>query len=257
MRQLVLRLAAGFSACFIIACGIYPGEQRAAWRDEAEAACLRSNAVQPSAKIVPAEPIGAYGCGMSHPFKVAELPQSKVALSKPTTMACSMIPALDHWVKDVVQPAAVRQFGTYVTEVQTVGAYSCRRINGGYNMSEHAYGNAMDVSGFKLADGRRIRIGKELADLPPFQVSADAVKKFNRAAYTENWSYDLDAIGDGPVDVTYGVPVEEALAEPFIESIRISACAVFSTVLGPGQADHEDHLHLDLAHRKNGKGVCK
>ena len=42
------------------------------------------------------------------------------------------------------------------------------------------------------------------------------------------------------------------------EAIRTSACARFSTVLGPGSDGyHEEHIHLDLAERHNGYKVCE
>ena len=42
------------------------------------------------------------------------------------------------------------------------------------------------------------------------------------------------------------------------EAIRTSACARFSTVLGPGSDGyHEEHIHLDLAERHNGYKVCQ
>jgi hypothetical protein len=40
--------------------------------------------------------------------------------------------------------------------------------------------------------------------------------------------------------------------------IRESACARFSTVLGPGaDASHKAHLHLDLQERKHGGKICQ
>jgi hypothetical protein len=42
------------------------------------------------------------------------------------------------------------------------------------------------------------------------------------------------------------------------DAIRSSACARFSTVLGPGSDGyHEEHIHLDLADRYNGYKVCQ
>lgn len=264
---------AGFGiGLFAVACGIYPGEQRAAWRDEAEKACLRSGAVVPSPKIVPAEPIGGRGpCGMMTPLKVFELPSSRVALSKPTTMTCQMIPVLDRWTQDVVQPAAMQQFGTSVTEIETAGSYSCRRINGSGTLSEHAFGNAMDVTGFKLADGRRIKVGKGfvLPSTETFEMSAedysDASSYAPRAKAREEWEeLVLQSLGEGdggsdgydePPQQTYASQAGQDFA--FLDQVRAGACSDFATVLGPGQADHEDHLHFDLAHRRSGKRVCK
>jgi hypothetical protein len=41
-------------------------------------------------------------------------------------------------------------------------------------------------------------------------------------------------------------------------AVRASACARFSTVLGPGSDGyHEEHIHLDLAERRNGYKMCQ
>jgi len=42
------------------------------------------------------------------------------------------------------------------------------------------------------------------------------------------------------------------------EDIRASACARFSTVLGPGSdGHHEEHIHVDLAERRGGYKMCE
>jgi hypothetical protein len=42
------------------------------------------------------------------------------------------------------------------------------------------------------------------------------------------------------------------------ESLRTSACARFTTVLGPGSdSSHESHVHLDLLQRSNGYRICQ
>ncbi|HEY7248733.1 MAG TPA: extensin family protein [Xanthobacteraceae bacterium] len=47
------------------------------------------------------------------------------------------------------------------------------------------------------------------------------------------------------------------VSRDFRESLRRSACARFATVLGPGSDGyHEDHIHVDLAERKNLQHLC-
>ncbi len=42
------------------------------------------------------------------------------------------------------------------------------------------------------------------------------------------------------------------------DDVRASACARFSTVLGPGSdGHHEEHIHVDLADRRNGYRTCE
>ena len=48
------------------------------------------------------------------------------------------------------------------------------------------------------------------------------------------------------------------VAKDWREGIRTSACARFSTVLGPGSDGyHEEHIHLDLAERHNNYKICE
>ena len=51
---------------------------------------------------------------------------------------------------------------------------------------------------------------------------------------------------------------DETVSKPLREEIRASACARFTTVLGPGSdGHHENHIHLDLAERHNGYRICQ
>jgi hypothetical protein len=59
-----------------------------------------------------------------------------------------------------VQPAALKWFRQPVVEIKQISAYSCRGMNGDPNahISEHAFGNALDVAEFDLADGHKISV---------------------------------------------------------------------------------------------------
>jgi len=81
-------------------------------------------------------------------------------LTPPATLACPIVSALDRWVSDGVQPSAMRWFGSPVVEIKQIAAYSCRAMvgSGSSHISEHAFGNAIDIAAFTLADGRRISV---------------------------------------------------------------------------------------------------
>src|SRR6266849_3183578 len=137
------------------------------------------------------------------------------AVAPAATLACPMVSALDVWVTNAVQPAAQRWFGEPVIEIKQISAYSCRSMNGqrGAPISEHAFGNALDVAAFTLADGRRITV-------------------------KDGW---------------HGPPEERG----FLHDVQAAACRQFSTVLAPGSnAFHYDHIHVDLARRASGRGIC-
>ncbi len=75
-------------------------------------------------------------------------------------VTCPLARAMTHWVREAVQPAARVWMSSAVTRVETMGSYSCRPVNGvaGNKLSEHAFANAVDVSGFAFANGRRVTV---------------------------------------------------------------------------------------------------
>lgn len=85
-------------------------------------------------------------------------------LGTPTTnlgpMTCELATRFAAWVRHAVRPAARQVYGEDLARVETFGTYSCRNIYGGRSgrLSEHARANAIDVSAFILADGRRIAL---------------------------------------------------------------------------------------------------
>jgi hypothetical protein len=75
-------------------------------------------------------------------------------------MTCPLAANFAAWAKYAVRPAAKQLLGSEVVRIETMGTYSCRNVNGGRSgkLSQHAFGNAVDVSGFVLKDGRRITV---------------------------------------------------------------------------------------------------
>jgi hypothetical protein len=109
-----------------------------------------------------------------------------VAVKPAATLACPIVSALDRWLADSVQPAATRWFGARVVEIKQISAYSCRGMNGNSyaHISEHAFGNALDIAGFTLADGRHVSVKDGWKGLPEEQgflrdVQAAACQQFS------------------------------------------------------------------------------
>lgn len=82
------------------------------------------------------------------------------------TTTCAVNAGLALWLRHGVQPAAERHLGSRVVALEHMGTSNCRRIGGGEsgNWSEHATGNAIDIAGFVLADGRRINVRRDWRD---------------------------------------------------------------------------------------------
>ena len=76
---------------------------------------------------------------------------------------CAVGAGLALWLNRGVQPAARDILGTRVVALTHYGTFSCRRIDGGRtaDWSEHATGNAVDIAGFVLADGRSISVQRD------------------------------------------------------------------------------------------------
>ena len=83
-----------------------------------------------------------------------------VDVQPPATLACPIVSALDQWIAAAVQPAAQHWFRQPVVGIKQISAYSCRGMNGNPNahISEHAFGNALDIAEFDLADGHKISV---------------------------------------------------------------------------------------------------
>jgi hypothetical protein len=73
---------------------------------------------------------------------------------------CAVAAAFELWLRQGVQPAARELLGSPVARLEHFGTYSCRRLYGRGEgpWSEHATGNAIDIGGFVLEDGRRLTL---------------------------------------------------------------------------------------------------
>ena len=90
----------------------------------------------------------------------------EVALSSSFVASCPLAVALALFERHQLQPAAQRIFGQPVTQIDHLGSFACRNV---YNrsqgrLSQHASANALDIAGFRLADGRRITVLKDWKD---------------------------------------------------------------------------------------------
>jgi hypothetical protein len=190
LRRVALSLPIAFIVASLSGCGLFfDSEEREPWRAEVEAACIASGQVRETAGIRMTQAVeGPGACGLEHPFRVSALDQPPpmtyaamgdpdgafpatdmpptegsafaVALDRSVMLSCSMVPALTRWLATDVQPAALAAFGSPVIEMRSFGSYSCRRRNNARRgrLSEHAFANAIDVKGFRLADGRETMV---------------------------------------------------------------------------------------------------
>ena len=109
---------------------------------------------------VSVDPIRSGGCGIPAPVEVAALGGGAVKLSMKAVVNCDMASTLAAFMRDTVDPLARQKLGAGVTDIRVAAAYHCRTRNGvsGAKLSEHAKGNAIDISALKVK-GDWIEVG--------------------------------------------------------------------------------------------------
>lgn len=103
-------------------------------------------------------------CGYADGVRLASGGSRTIAFSPPGLgTACPVAMGLALWEWHVVQPAAMRRFGTRVARIEHFGSFSCRRMygRGAGAWSDHATADAIDIAGFVLGDGRRITVARD------------------------------------------------------------------------------------------------
>jgi hypothetical protein len=111
--------------------------------------------------------------------------------------------------ESIVQEEAMRVFGRRIVQIDHYGTYVCRTIAGSNATSEHALGDAIDVAGFVLQNGRHIRVERDFVrgGQPARKPAGDFLARVVRRAREER---------------------------------------VFGTILTPDyDIHHANHLHLD------------
>lgn len=127
--------------------------------------------------------------------------------------------------EEVVAATAKEFYGRAPVRIDTLGTYNCRRMRTYPTyISEHAFGNAIDVAGFVFAPARkseRAKIRRELWGAQTVTVLRD-------------WQGGRGA---------------KATHQKFLQTLvmRLIENDVFRLYLGPSFPGHQDHLHLDMS----------
>lgn len=107
-------------------------------------------------RAIPDEATGEQ-CGL---FDAVTVERTASDIGQPFSLTCRAAVSLALWEKHVVAPAAERHLGSRVQRIEHFGSYSCRNVYGrpDATRSRHATAEALDIAGFVLDDGRRIRV---------------------------------------------------------------------------------------------------
>ncbi len=126
---------------------------------------------------------GPNGCGIAVPVlleAVVLADGTRVPFEPPSLIRCDLAAALGDWVRDDIAPA-VKSAGGLGKILGSIG-HECRTRNrlAAEKLSEHAKGNAVDLRGLALRNGRQVLFQKQAADEPAFlaQIRATACLRF-------------------------------------------------------------------------------
>ncbi len=81
------------------------------------------------------ERVGGYDgdkCAIKNAVKITTTPTT--VLNKPVVLSCSFARSFGDWTADI-----------NAKNITHIGGYNCRKIAGSFLMSQHSYGNAIDV----------------------------------------------------------------------------------------------------------------
>lgn len=162
---------------------------------------------------------GAGGCGIAAPLLISAFGAVKV--NPPAKLNCNLALATYKWLTDKAQPVARKNFGSAIVSMRQLSSFSCRsrRGSGTSRISEHSFGNALDVGSFTLANGQKISLLKD-------------------------WSTTGAFFGIGK-------------KANFLFDVHKAACASFATVLSPRyNKAHANHFHMDMG-RSGRYKICK
>lgn len=107
------------------------------------------------------------GCALRGAVQLLDI---GVTVSNLGPMSCAVAVPFSAWARFAVQPAARLYLGSEIARIETYGTYACRNVRGAggpARLSEHSQANAVDVSAFVLADGRRLSVLSDWATQGP------------------------------------------------------------------------------------------
>lgn len=131
--------------------------------------------------------------------------------------------------ESIVIETATEVYGRAPNRVRHLGAFACRTSrNRPTRLSEHALGNALDVTGFDFPASTKD--GPLPPDLP------QALSRAFRVSVAKHW----DATGSQTAEL------HATFLRRMIKELT-GRSDVFRGLVGPGQPGHADHFHFDMA----------
>ncbi len=175
-------------------------------------AICRKELAQLGAKFtVPEMPAAEGKCKVPNPVRIRAIgsPVGEVDFPDGPILNCIFAKQFTTWISDIAAPAVMARTGEALAAVATGPGYQCRGRNGDgtAKISEHAFGNAIDIVSFKLASKESIPVSHvtktgnvESRWLMALRVSAcgyftTVLGPGSNAAHAEHYHFDLGLHG--------------------------------------------------------------
>jgi hypothetical protein len=134
------------------------------------------------------------GCKLSDAVKLKAITTAfgTVEISGEPAMLCSFGRQFSGWVREVAAPLTLGYAGQRLMRIEAGQGFACRARydKPGEVPSEHAKGDALDITAFVLADNRRIPVKQQGSDIP-------AASDLIHALRTTACSYFTTVLGPG------------------------------------------------------------
>ncbi len=180
-----------------------PGDDFATCRSELEALGARFR--------VPEMPAADGQCKVPNPVRISviETPAGKVDFPSTPVLNCVFAKRFTAWVSDIAAPVVKAHTGEGLAAIVTGPGYECRGRNGDTTtkISEHAFGNAVDIASFRLEDKESMPVANvqkaghvESRWLMALRISAcgyftTVLGPGSNAAHAEHYHFDLGLHG--------------------------------------------------------------
>ena len=185
-----MSLALVLTGCNALPQGEQPGPARKSTavttpRPETRACLAELGASKAAFSPLPDKYYGA-GCSTLGTVQISSVKSddAKLALTNLGPVTCPLAETFAAWARFGADRAAQQILGSPIVKIETMGSFNCRNIAGSPRRSAHATASAIDVSGFVLADGRRITVSGNWNDPSPkvrqffATIQASACKRF-------------------------------------------------------------------------------
>lgn len=145
-----------------------------------------------------------YGkCSVENPVNLRSVTtkQSTIDLPEAPLLNCKFALQFSKWLSESGAPILSAQLNSPVERISTGPGFECRGRNGDgtAKVSEHGYGNAVDISTFRLRNGKTLNVGDSTL-LPGVRASAcgyftTVLGPGANAAHASHFHFDMGAHG--------------------------------------------------------------